>query len=65
MRDDMWSGEGMLVMEREPEGVRIKITGHAGSVECVVEHAAFVKLVARMLGGSRDLADDLRDFYRR
>lgn len=51
-QNDMWSGEGMLVLEREPEGVRIKITGHAGSVECVVEYAAFLRLVAPMLRGS-------------
>lgn len=53
-QDDMWSGEGMLVMERAPEGVRIKITGHAGSVECVVERAAFIRLVTPMLRGSAD-----------
>lgn len=53
--NDVWAGEGMLVMERTPEGVRIKITGHAGSVECVVERGAFIKLVAPMLRGSADV----------
>ena len=49
--NDMWAGEGMLVMEREPDGVRIKITGHAGSVECVVERGAFLKMVVPLVKG--------------